>query len=298
VVTVSFLSVLYLMACYPSSASFADLRRVDPELSRLFGVEVKGVRWKEFAVAFLLLSILSFMSPVFLVLLGGLLVVFAASNGRIPGLLEAVKMEAASLPLDMREVSYRLRRGEPLESALSAPGSLALRAVKHGVAGRLFPEMMFSLLGDVVESLRHSGMALADALEELRVYVRELLNYRAAMNAQLESARGYLFLLYILLPVLSLFSIWAFDFIAQVGYMGGGASPYYGFEGFSLVSKPPELETVLGFVVPSVFISMVMLTVLSVLCEEVIAPQLLAAKTGMLGVGAIILGIGGIILTA
>ena len=294
VVVLTSLSILFLSASYPSSARFADLSKVDTEAARLLGVKPRSLPTRAFIAAFAMLFLLSIFSPAFLLLLGALFLIFSAGNAHIPKFVEGVKRETANLPLELKEISYRLRRGEPLERALSASKSITLKAIRHRATGRLFPEGMFHLLEEVVKSLRHSGEGLALALEELRVYLRELLNYRSSVEAQLENARAYLFLLYILLPILSLFSLWAFDFIARVSQMDGEA--YLGFEGFSLVSSPPDLKILLAFISPALLVSMCLLIMLSVLCEDVVAPQLLKAKTWMLGVGTLILGTGELIL--
>jgi hypothetical protein len=283
-------AVLYLLSVYPPSASFADLKGVDGRAASLLGVDFRPAPNTKTIATCAVLFLLSFLSPAFLLAMGIVLISFALRNSCIDLFLEAVKRELASLPLEMREISCRLRRGEPLEKALSSSPSLAVRATLFGALRRIFPEATFSLFEEVIGQLRHSGEALANALEELSVYVRELLEYRSVMSARMEDVRSYMFLLYLLLPVLSLFSLWAFSFMAEVSRQG--ATSYFGFEDLSLISKPPNVERVLSFVAPALVFSMLLFTLLSVMCEDIVAPQLVKARTGMLGVGVFILGLG------
>jgi hypothetical protein len=296
VVAVALAAVLYLLSVYPPSASFADLGGVDRETALLLGVEFGPSSGIKAVVACTLLFLLSLLSSAFLVAMGLVLVGFAIRNSCIDRLLDAVKGELASLPLEMKEISYRLRRGEPLEKALSSSSSLAVRAALFRASRRVFPEGTFSLFEDVLQHLRHSGEALAGTLEELGGYVREVLEYRSVMSARMEDVRGYMFLLYILLPVLSLFSLWAFSFMAEVSRQGAEATSYFGFEGLTLISRPPDIEKVLSVMAPALIASMLLFTLLSVMCEDIVAPQLLKARTGMLGVGVFILGLGEILL--
>lgn len=296
VAMVALAAVLFLLSVYPPSASFASLEAVDSELASLLGVDFRPAPNAKTIAACMVLFLLSFFSPVFLLALGLLLIAFALRNSCIDFFLEAVKRELASLPLEMGEISYRLRRGEPLEKALASSPSLAVRAALFGASRRVFPEAAFSLFEEVLVQLRHSGEALAGALEELSAYVRELLEYRGVASARMEDVRGYMFLLYLLLPVLSLFSLWAFSFMAEVSLQGSGVASYPGFEGLTLVSKPPNVEGVLSFIAPALVFSMLLFTLLSVMCEDIVAPQLLKARTGMLGIGVFILGLGEVFL--
>lgn len=283
VIAISLTAFLYLLSHYPSAASFADLSKVEG---------LRSPSYRYMGVAFGILLPLSIFYPIFLTLLGTFLIVFALKSHRVTGYLEALKQELASLPLELKEVSRRLKRGEPLEEALRGCSSHAMRAMRHRAAKRLFPERIFAIVEDTLHHLRNSGDALGKTLEELGEFIRELLNYRSVLSARMESPRGSLFLLFILLPVLSLFSLWAFNFIAQVSSTSSMSTPYLEIISLSLISRPPNVELVLGFMTPAIIACMTLFTFLSVLCEDTVAPQLLKAKTATLGAGTLILGAG------
>lgn len=296
VLAASTTAFLYLLAHYPSSASFADLGSVDEELAAVTGVTPRTISYKWLAIPGGALLPLSILHPGFLLVLGACLIFFAIKNRMVMDYLEFMREELASLPLGLKELTRRLARGEPLDAVLGCSESFAMRAIGQRSTARLLPERVFILVEDAVHHLGHAGDALSGTLEELRIFIRELLNYRSVMSARMESSRASMFLLYILLPVLSLFSLWAFNFIAEVSTLGGEATPYQEYAGISIISQPPRVELVLGFMSPALILSMALFTLLAAICEDIVAPQLLKAKTTMLGVGALILGSGGAVL--
>lgn len=287
------LSIMYMLESYPSSSSFLDASAIDERMIEEFmEVEVRAASLADRAalLAAPLLFLLSFTTPVFLLFLGVLLVWYSHHHSGFERYVEKVKEELVSLPLYLREVSFRLDRDEPIGGALESP-LLYARALKHGKVEKLFPEHLFLLTCEVITGLWSSGRKLSSTLQSLKIYVLDVLNYRSVISSQIASVRNNIFLLHLLLPILAIFSVWGFDYLAKSSMSIGSADEFELTRGFSFMN-PLNLHLIFGFVNISVFSCMLMFMVLAVLCEDVVARGLLKTKTGSAGIGIIILALG------